>query len=337
MSTFACTPGSTEGFKATDTAETDATDIADTELYDTCISESILRAEASELDNAMSPELHTDSSLKTAESTDFDAVGRVVVDMDGGVVDVAAGVALLVEGGGVDEALGLGLVVEGGRELLLLLNVVLKSLATELASDKMLLQIAAYEESSENGTMLQTPPVVVVVVAVIEQPFAIEHVMSPQLVVRVVPGVAVFVMFHVEHGCVQTDTDDEEHELDVAEELSVPDVVPDADLGLGLSLIQNGPTQFGLGRHDPTQLGGGTGGIEGGCNYCQYNVVEEFLIALLEERAIHRRNNLQLEECRDQRTCRRKGSRALCCSLGHISTRGISIPSRHFHLHRQAE
>jgi hypothetical protein len=259
VSTFACTPGSTGGFKATDKAATDATDTEDAELSDACILESTVRAEASELDNAASPELHTDSRLKTAEPTDVDIVGRGVVDMccgrvsdapgaqlhcvfattvpgpsvlvvidtehvgllveDGGL-DVAAGVVLLVGGGGggVDDALGLGLLVAGGRELLLL-NVALKPLTPDLTSDKMLLQMAEYDASSENGAMLQTPSVTVVVVAVAEQPLAMEHVTSPQLVVRVVPGVAVFVMFHVEHGCVQTDTDDVEHELDVVEEV----------------------------------------------------------------------------------------------------------------------
>jgi hypothetical protein len=106
-----------------------------------------------------------------------------------------------------------------------------------------------------------------------------EHVTSPQLVVRmVVPGVAVFVMFHVEHDCVQMDTDDAEHELDAVEGLCVPDAVSVADpgLGLGRSLIQNGPTQFGLGRHDPTQLGGGTGGRAGGWSSCQYHAAEDF-------------------------------------------------------------
>lgn len=373
MSTFACTPGSTGGFKATDKAATDAADPEDAELSDACIWESTVRAEASELDNAASPELQTDSWLKTAEPTDVDIVGRGVVDMccgrvsdapggqlhcvfattvpgpsvlvvidtehvgllveDGGL-DVAAGVALLVGdgdggGGGVNDALGLGLLVEGGRELLLL-NVVLKPLAPELTSDKMLLQMAEYDASSEKSTMLQTPAVSVVVVAVAEQPLAMEHVTSPQLVVRVVPGVAVLVMFHVEHGCVQTDTDDVGHELDVVEELGVLDAVPVADSGLGLSLIQNGPTQPGLGRHDPTQLGGGTGGRGGGCHCCQYDMGGGLGIVVLEERAIRRRhNNLQLEEYRDRRMCRREGSRASCCNADHIATHGISTPSRH--------
>lgn len=154
-----------------------------------------------------------------------------------------------------------GVMVPDVNTVLLLLNVVLKSLATELASDKMLLQIAEYAESSENGTMLQAPPsVIVVVVAVAEQPFAIEHVILPQLVVSVLPGVAVFVLFHVEHDWVQTETEDAEHELDVdvEEGLCVRGAVPVGDNGV--SLMQNGPTQFASGRHDPTQPGGGVGG-----------------------------------------------------------------------------
>jgi hypothetical protein len=180
-----------------------------------------------------------DSWLATALSTDDDdVVGRIIVGTNGGgVCDAPAGQVhcvfvrmvpgpsvvvmihvehfrLLVDSGGVDVAAGPGLLVDGGRALLL--NVVLKPLATELASDKMLLQIAAYVESSENGTMLQASPErVVVVVAVAEQPFTIEQVMLPQLVVMVVPGATVFVTFHVEHDCVQTETEDEEHGLDV--------------------------------------------------------------------------------------------------------------------------
>jgi hypothetical protein len=219
-----------------DRAEEDAADAADAELSDAGISEVTLCVDASELDS--------------------------------GGVDVAVGEALLVEGGGVGDALGLGLLlVEGGRKLLLL-NVVPRLLATELASDKMLLQIAEYDGSSEKGTKLQSPSVVVDVVAVAEQPSAMEHVISPQLVVRMVlPGVAVFVTFHVEHDCVQMDTDDAEHELEL-------DAVP--VIAFGLSLIQNGPTQLGLGRHDPTQLGGGTGGKVGGWSGCQYNAAEDF-------------------------------------------------------------
>jgi hypothetical protein len=191
--------------------------------------------------------------------------GSVVVGTDSGGVDVAAGEALLVEGGGVGDALGLGLLlVEGGRKLLLP-NVVPRLLAMELASDKMLLQITEYDESSEKGAKLQSASVVVDVVAVAEQPSAMEHVTSPQLVVMMVlPGVAVFVTFQVEHDCVQMDTDDAEHELEL--ELDA----------VALSLIQNGPTQFGLGRHDPTQLGGGTGGKAGGWSGCQYNAAEDF-------------------------------------------------------------
>jgi hypothetical protein len=117
----------------------------------------------------------------------------------------------------------------------------------------------------------------------------------------------------------------------------VLDAVPVTDSGLGLSLIQNGPTQFGLGRHDPTQLGGGTGGRGGGCHCCQYNMGGGFGIVLLEERAIRRHNNLQLEEYRDRRTCRREGSRASCCNVDRIVTHGISIPTRHRHRHRPAE
>jgi hypothetical protein len=83
------------------------------------------------------------------------------LDGESVVVDVA-----VVVGAGVGDAAGLRLLVEDG--VVLLLRVSLKPLAKELASDKMLLQIAEYDESSEKGTMLQASPerVVVVVVAV---------------------------------------------------------------------------------------------------------------------------------------------------------------------------
>jgi hypothetical protein len=90
--------------------------------------------------------------------------------------------------------------------------------------------------------------------------------MLPQLVVIVVSGAAVFVTFHVEHDCVQIETDEAEHELDVVEELCVAVCVCICDPGV--SLIHKGPVQFGSGKHDPAQLGGGDGGPGGGYQSC---------------------------------------------------------------------
>ena len=84
----------------------------------------------------------------------------------------------------------------------LLVKEALKPLAIELTSDKMLLQIAEYVGSSENGTILQASVsvvVVVVVVAVAEHPATIEQVMLPQPHVTVVNGPVVIVVFQVEH------------------------------------------------------------------------------------------------------------------------------------------
>jgi hypothetical protein len=194
---------------------------------------------------------------------------KVDVEVASDGVGVAAGVIVFAD-------IDVGPAVElGAKTVLLSGNVVLKPLATELASDKMLLQIASYDESSENGTMLQASPErVVVVVATAEQPFTIEQVMLPQLVVRVLPGAAVFVTFHVEHDCVQTETDDEEHELDVEEGLFVPDAVPVWDPGV--SLMQNGPTQLGSGKQDPTQPGGGEGALGGDYDSYKYRVDRNF-------------------------------------------------------------
>jgi hypothetical protein len=96
----------------------------------------------------------------------------------------------------------------------------------------------------------------VVVVTVAEHPSTIEQVMLPQLDVAVIPGVAVLVVFHVEHDCVQTDTEDAEHELEVEDVDPVSDCV---GVGVGegeASEIQNGSLKMHLrsGRHDPSQV-----------------------------------------------------------------------------------
>ena len=126
---------------------------------------------------------------------------KLEVELASGALGVAAGVIVFVV------EIDVGPRVELAMEVMLLLEIEApKPLATELASDKMQLQIAGYAESSEKGTMLQVSPervvvvVVVVVVAVAEHPSTVEQVILPKLDVTVVSGLVVMAVFHVEHG-----------------------------------------------------------------------------------------------------------------------------------------
>ena len=118
---------------------------------------------------------------------------KLEVELASDGLRLAAGVILLVAE--VDAGVRVELAVP------LLVKEALKPLATELASDKILLQIAEYDGSSENGTILQASPVsvVVVVVAVAEHPSTIEQVKLPHSDVTVLNGLAVIVVFQVEH------------------------------------------------------------------------------------------------------------------------------------------